>query len=201
MAALGSEGAVASSILALQAAHALLTAGVFWVFQRRFGNPVLGYWSYGWVALAAQLGGLAVILTMAGRVAPTSATYTAAVAFTLVGGYLKVAWLVLGAFEIAMRRQVPRPMLRGVIASAVAVALVSVLPFAGAADPMPRFLARQGTMGVLVGTCQLAVGIALWIRTTRLLGVQSLRGMNPPGAGVGSGSSPSRSWRSAGSRS
>ena len=52
MSALASVGSVVSSMMALQFAQAVLTAGVLWVFQRRFGYPVLAYWTYGWVAMA-----------------------------------------------------------------------------------------------------------------------------------------------------
>jgi diguanylate cyclase (GGDEF)-like protein len=181
MPALGSAGSVASSFLALQGAHALLTAGVFWAFQRRFGNPVLRYWTWGWIALAAQLVGLASVLTLAERVSPTSPRYTAVVAFTLVGGYLKVAWLVIGALALATHRQLAPERIRAIVLGATTIAVASALPFAGAADPLPRFLARQGTMALLAGIAQLTAGVALWVRATRVLGARTPRDAIPPG--------------------
>src|SRR4051812_27361763 len=102
MAALASVGSVVSSLLALQMAQALLTASVLWVFHRRFGHPVLAYWTYGWVALVGQLAGIATLALLGDTNAPvTGAPAIALTSLTLVCGYLKVVWLLLGAFAIA----------------------------------------------------------------------------------------------------
>jgi diguanylate cyclase (GGDEF)-like protein len=181
MSELAAVRSVAPSILALQAAQALLTAGVFWAFQRRFASPVLAYWTWGWLALAAQLGGLASLGTLATQVPTTSARYTLLVVLTLTAGYLKVAWLVLGAFGIAMRREMSRSLMRGVVIASVLVAAACTIPFASGASAAARYVVRMGTMGILTGVTQLVAGIALWVRTTGARG-QLDRNGSPHGA-------------------
>ena len=164
MAALASVGSIVSSLLALQVAQALLTAFVFWAFHRRFGNPVLAYWTTSWMALAGQLVGLGATVLLAARgVPPTGLGSTLLVAFTLACAYLQVAWLLLGAFALALGRDVRPRMARTVVAWNTALAVVSCVPFAtteGASAA--RFLARTGAFGVITGIARLAAGIAIW---------------------------------------
>jgi len=168
MSALGSVGSVVSSMLALQFAQALLTAGVLWVFQRRFGYPVLAYWTYGWVAMAGQLVGLVAYTLLAGHVPATGVELTAVAVFTLLCEYLGVAWLVLGAFAIAEHRDVPDRPERWIIVAAAAIAVVTAVPFATSAGAVfGRFVSRVGVMAVLTGVGQLAAGVTLWARTLR----------------------------------
>ena len=166
--ALASIGSVVSSMLALQLAQALLTAGVLWVFQRRFRYPVLAYWTYGWVAMAGQLVGVVGFGLLEGHAPPTGFALTAIAVFTLLCEYLRVAWLVLGAFAIAEHRDVPDRPERWIVYAAAGMAVVTALPFATTPGAtFGRFVARVGVMAVLTGVGQLAAGVDLWTRTLR----------------------------------
>ncbi|AHG89057.1 diguanylate cyclase [Gemmatirosa kalamazoonensis] len=166
--ALASIGSVVSSMLALQLAQALLTAGVLWVFQRRFGYPVLAYWTYGWVAMAGQLVGVVGFGLLEGHAPPTGFALTAIAVFTLLCEYLRVAWLVLGAFAIAEHRDVPDRPERWIVYAAAGMAVVTAAPFATTPGAtFGRFVARVGVMAVLTGVGQLAAGVDLWTRTLR----------------------------------
>ena len=167
MAALGSAGSI-SSMLALQLAQALLTAGVLWVFQRRFGYPVLAYWTLGWVALAGQLVGLAAFPFVAGHEPPTGTAFTALAVFTLLCEYLRTAWLILGAFAVAENRHIPDRPAPWIVAAAAAVAVATAIPYATVEGAtFQRLIARVGAMAVLTGVGQLTAGVTLWIRTLR----------------------------------
>jgi diguanylate cyclase (GGDEF)-like protein len=168
MSALASVGSVVSSMMALQFAQAVLTAGVLWVFQRRFGYPVLAYWTYGWVAMAGQLVSQVVYALLADHASPTGVALTALAVVTLLCEYLRVAWLVLGAFAIAEHRDVPDRPEKWIIVAAAAIAVVTAVPFASTdGATFGRFIARVGVMAVLTGLGQLAAGVALWARTLR----------------------------------
>jgi diguanylate cyclase (GGDEF)-like protein len=156
-----------SPMLALQLAQALLTAGVLWAFQRRFGYPVLAYWTYGWLALATQL--LAIdAFSLLGGASPTGLAATLLMVVTLGAEYLQMVWLVLGAFALAEHEErVDRSMTRLILLTII-VSVLATLPYATVPGAeLQRFVSRAGVMAVVTGVGQIAAGAVLWVRTLR----------------------------------
>jgi diguanylate cyclase (GGDEF)-like protein len=150
------------SALVLQAAQALLAAGVFGLFQRRYASPALAPWTLSWLTEFASLAALGIMEVLAPRLPATGATMIALAGVALVAGYLKLGWLLLGTYAIAERRPPTRSAARAMAAVAVLLAVATTLP--AATDPrgqLARYVARAGTLAVLCGGTRIAAGVAL----------------------------------------
>jgi PAS domain S-box-containing protein len=110
----------------LQAALALILAGILGAFHRLYRHAYLRHWSLSWLALVVYVG--ASVASGLSSGGDGNAWRMPAVLLSLVAGYLQVGWLLLGASGLAQGQDVPARTVRLVLGVAAAAGLASVLP-------------------------------------------------------------------------
>jgi PAS domain S-box-containing protein len=145
--------------VALQVTFALILAGFLGAFHRLYGQAYLCHWSLSWLALVVYVGASAAAGMTAGR----PGLRLPALAASLVAGYLQVAWLLLGAWGLARRTEVPARAVRLAIGGAAAAGLASVPPaLAGMTAP-----SAVGLRCLAAGVAYLAAAALILVRRPR----------------------------------
>src|SRR5258706_10302008 len=106
-----------------QAASAALVAGLLFAFHRLYARRHLRYWAWSWLALGAQLALAAASLRFARESDAAEAPRFLVALLGSLAGYFQVAWLLLGAYEIASGREASRRVARALSPLLVAVSL------------------------------------------------------------------------------
>ncbi|MEP6991502.1 MAG: EAL domain-containing protein [bacterium] len=110
-----------------QSGVAILIAFVLGGLLRRYWRPFLRHWTWSWVALAIHAGAGASALVLAQwRPIDDPIRLTLAVAAG-IGGYLQIAWLLLGTAELTSGRAYPARTTRWIIAAVTVVGAALVL--------------------------------------------------------------------------
>ncbi len=110
-----------------QSGVAILIAFVLGGLLRRYWRPFLRHWTWSWVALAIHAGaGASAIVLAQWRPIDDPIRLTLAVAAG-IGGYLQIAWLLLGTAELTSGRTYPVRTTRWIIAAVTVVGAVLVL--------------------------------------------------------------------------
>ncbi|HYC51619.1 MAG TPA: EAL domain-containing protein [Gemmatimonadaceae bacterium] len=154
------------SSYAVQAAGALFTAVLFGIFSRTYRKPFLLHWARSWSAMCIMLVGAALGSAIATSGPPTSFTRFTISAATAVAAYMSVAWLLLGALEIASPQRAVRlqPRRYWLFVAAGIVGIGTTLLYANHPEPLgPRFFARVGGRSAVIGIAFLAAAIAVWM--------------------------------------
>ncbi|HSD25948.1 MAG TPA: PAS domain S-box protein, partial [Vicinamibacteria bacterium] len=159
--------AVLVTQVALQVVLALTLAGVLGAFRRFYRRTYLRHWALSWLALAAYVGASAVVGSTSGG-GRTSLGF-AAVATSLVAGYLQPAWLLLGAWGLARGTDVPARAVRLLVGASVALGVASV-PAALAGMTAPSAV---GIRCLLAGLAYLAAAAVVLARRRLRAGVGS----------------------------
>ncbi|MGH7664489.1 MAG: putative bifunctional diguanylate cyclase/phosphodiesterase [Gemmatimonadaceae bacterium] len=138
--------------LVVQAAGALLTAGVLFSFHIHYRKHFLLDWTRSWIALAVMLiTGTAGLLFVSGD--PLAHPYRiAASVIATVAGYMHVGWLLLGTHHLAHSRGVSRRTGRRILAGLVLAGVIAALAFVwipGAGEY--RFFTRIGIRSLVSG--------------------------------------------------
>ena len=146
--------------LVLVALVAVALFAFYRVYQRRY----LLHWGLSWAAQAVYLVGAAAT-SMLARLGPTTEALRAVLSLaSMAGGYLQVAWLLLGTWELAGRRDSPRRVFWWATAAGLTVGAVSLI-FAGASatSGTERSLARLGIRWLFASAAYLAAALGvLW---------------------------------------
>lgn len=145
-----------------QAAAALLVAALLLAFYRLYGRGHLRYWAWSWLALAGLLAGAALSLALSRQQAVADALRFAVSLGASLAGYLHVTWLVLGSYEIATGREVPRRLSRSLPPLLVALSLAVTLAFIS--DPaagQARLFTRVGVRSLVAGGAYLVCAFAM----------------------------------------
>ena len=148
----------------VQAAAALLTAGVLYGFHRSYQRQYLRDWTWSWLALAVMMltatGGL-LFGTGAGPLAQPERLVASAIANT--AGYLQIGWLLIGAGELGRARGIPRTRRLQALAALAAVGLITSLLFVWEPDAGAlRFFIRVGIRSLFAGTAFFIAAHAVW---------------------------------------
>ena len=93
--------------LLLQSAGAILLAAVFRSFYRFHARGYLLDWTWSWVALALHFLGMALARGVLAELPPDGALRLANASMVLAFGYLHLAWLLYGIYELATGDTVP----------------------------------------------------------------------------------------------
>ncbi len=151
----------------------LLMAFVVGRLHTVYGHRYLGLIAASWLALSfVYLGGAAALLSADRGLAPWQPLRLGGSIVAAMAGYLQVALLLAGVYELSTRRTVPRRTLAWILGAAAAVGLATPWPFllepsASAA----RLLLRFGVRSLVAGTAFVIAGLALHRRgTPRTLG-------------------------------
>ncbi|MFL5577859.1 MAG: putative bifunctional diguanylate cyclase/phosphodiesterase [Gemmatimonadaceae bacterium] len=157
-----------------QAAGALLTAGVLWGLSRYHATTdYLRHWTRSWLALSVYLlyGAEGLFLGETHPVGHPLGVFLAAVASA--AGYLQIAWLLLGAYELTTNTVVPRALQRQLFVALTVIGAATATMFVW--DPgagSERFLLRVGVRSATVGTSFIVAAYGIWhaYGRTRTLG-------------------------------
>lgn len=112
-----------------QAGVAILIALVLGGLLRRYWRPFLRHWTWSWIALAVQAGAGAGAFVLA-QWRPITDPVRIGLALAVgIGGYLQIAWLLLGTAELTSGRALPTRTTRWIIAAVTLVGAVLVLAY------------------------------------------------------------------------
>ncbi|HVZ78549.1 MAG TPA: EAL domain-containing protein [Gemmatimonadaceae bacterium] len=148
----------------VEAAGALISAGIFFGFYRDYRKPLLRDWSRSWSALT-------IVLLSAAATALVSARPLAdplRLSLSFLGGvasFLQVAWLLLGSRELVTGHEVAPSRRAWCLGSAAVLGVLITAAYA--TDPSPdagttRFILRVGLRGVIVGIAFIVAATDVW---------------------------------------
>ena len=130
-------------------------------FHRVFGRRYLRYWALSWWAFAAYDAAGAASIALSGWGADHPARLALS-ALSLVASTLQLAWLLLGAWQVARGGETERRAEAGVLAGAAALGLAQALAFAWSPGfEVARLLIRVGGRQLMAFTTALVA--AAWI--------------------------------------
>ncbi|HEV3075008.1 MAG TPA: hypothetical protein VHB47_11365, partial [Thermoanaerobaculia bacterium] len=144
-----------------QAACAIVVAIVLVSFHRHYHREYLRYWSWSWWAFACFLvGAAAAHLSFVGS-RPVASWLPVAVSLsTLTAGYCQVGWLLLGTYEVATGRPVPRRQGRLLFAGLALAAALTVIGTVLATEEN-RLPIRVGIRMLIAGAAFAVAGVAV----------------------------------------
>ena len=136
----------------VQATGAFLTAAVFFSFYGHYRKSHLLHWTRSWFALGVYLLFGAIAIGLAPAYPSSHPARLGAAIVSAVAGYVQLAWLLFGVYELAMTKIVPRVLVTRTTAALVVFAVAATTLFAwdpGAGDA--RFILRVAVRAGLVG--------------------------------------------------
>jgi diguanylate cyclase (GGDEF)-like protein len=149
----------------VQAAGALITAGIFGGFYRDYRKAFLRDWALSWSAWCVSLlcAAAGVVLGSRAGLAPDTAIRLALSVVGGAAGYVQVVWLVLGSAHLA-GHGTPTDRQRAWIAAGAAAVGIA-LALIGARDPdgsMLRIFLRVGVHGMVAGLAFISSALHVW---------------------------------------
>src|SRR5947208_777397 len=161
-------------------AHAVQTFGaaviaiLLFGFLRQYGKSYLAHWTASWTSLAVyQLAaGIGLVLAVSWRVAPTHPLRVASSLVAGLAGYLQIAWLLFGVYELLRRRPVRIVMSRQILATIALLGGLSAVVFIEPVWPAPyREFVRVGIRALLAAAVYFAAAVGFWEARTRRQGI------------------------------
>jgi diguanylate cyclase (GGDEF)-like protein len=143
-------------------------------FYRQYRKTYVYEWMFAWAAIAVSQLAIAVgRWTVANLdVTPLHPFRLAPALIANVCGYLSVAWLVFGTYDLVRRRPVRLRQAKWILLGAGALGALLTLPYTGSEGTAAgRYLARFGVYGLLSSIAFVGVGIAIWRTRKRRPGV------------------------------
>ena len=142
---------VVFATFAVQAIVAILSGVIFLGFSRHYRRGYLLQWTRSWFALAVYLVYGALGLALAQELPVDSPVRVAVSLLSAVAGYVQVAWLLFGTYELATGEPVPRQQGRALVAAFVVLGALTALlyvwdPNATAARHLLRVAVRCGVL-------------------------------------------------------
>lgn len=135
-------------------------------FYSQYGRKnYLLQWALAWLALAVHhfTSGIAAALSLRLLLPEAHPARVANSVVNNVSGYLLVAWLLFGVYELMKRRPVRLLTARRTIIGLVAFGTLSALVMLSPSDPAPaRYLARIGLRSLLSAAALAVAAVALW---------------------------------------
>jgi diguanylate cyclase (GGDEF)-like protein len=159
---------------AAQALGAAVIAALLFGFRRQYGKSYLAHWTSSWVALTIYhlAGAAGVILGLWMRLPPMHPARLASAATAAVAGYLQIAWLLFGVYELLRRRPVRMRVARQVILALAVMGVLSALIFLdGSWPPAYRHFTRVGIRSLLAAAAFFVASVAFWKARKRREGI------------------------------
>ena len=154
---------VVLATFAVQAVGALLSGAIFLGFSRHYQRGYLLHWTRSWFALAVHLiyGGLALALSQTLPVASPAVIGVSLLA--AVAGYVQVAWLLFGTWELAKGQPVPRAQARALVTGFSILGALTALVYAWepGAD-FARLVMRVGVRSSVLAAVFLTTAVVVW---------------------------------------
>lgn len=164
----------ASLAFIAQTIGSAVMALVIYGFYRQYHKSYLLHWSLGWTALAIHhlFSGLSAALALGLGLKATNPTLIVAAVITGVTGYLQIAWMLFGVYELIRRRPVRLVEARRIIGGLFAFGLIVSLLFI-APDGMTsgRYLTRIALRAIAAALAFGVGAFALWRGRTRRSGI------------------------------
>lgn len=144
---------------AAQALSAAVIAVVLFGFRRQYWKSYLAHWTASWVALTIHhLADAATVLLPSAHPGRLAAAVVADVA-----GYLQIAWMLFGVYELLRRRPVRMRVAKNLLVTLAIVGVAGTLVFAEAA--------RAGIYAFLSAAAYFVASIAFWKARRRREGI------------------------------
>ena len=151
------------ALYAAQAVGALVLAVLLFGFFRHYRKGYLRAWALSWLGFVAYLAASTTSMTIA---TTYSASHPLRLALTFAasfGGFLQIAWLLVGTWEIDRRGPVPRRVQLLLIPLAAVLAAATTLAFVTTPDGATlRHFVRVGVRSLLVGLAFLVGAAGVW---------------------------------------
>ena len=121
--------------LLVQAVGAMLIGVVFAHFQRAFQHAYLRHWTACWMVTGAWLVGAAVINYLRDMGLTVTPWFVLATVLTTSLGLMRLAWLLLGAFEVTAGKGVDSRLVKQLVGGAAILGIVTTLLLVGDGSP------------------------------------------------------------------
>jgi len=151
------------TIHAVEWAGCLLIAAVLVNFYRTYRRLYFLHIAWSWFALSCYFPavGLSMFAAISG-LTPWHPLRLTASTVVLVASYWHLAWLLIGAWELASRKLVSNARIHAILGALVALSLLSLLPFLWSPDAVfGRLLIRFGIRSLVAGLAFVTAGIAM----------------------------------------
>src|SRR5438132_6882661 len=165
---------VVVATFAAQPLAAIIVAILLLGFLRQYRKSYLRHWTLSWTALALHQLFLGAGLTLALRfhIAAIHPLRLATAALSGIFGYLQIAWLLFGVYEILRRRPVRIRTYWRTIAIVSVVALIPSLLFVDSnVISLSRYFTRIGIPALISSAAYLVASYAFWQSRNRRRGV------------------------------
>jgi diguanylate cyclase (GGDEF)-like protein len=121
---MGNLSSIVISMLLAQSAESILLAFVLYGFYRLYNRGYLLHWARSWLALCIYLLGGGFALLMSSILEPTNPLRIAVSTISLIAGYMQIAWLIYGAWEINYQKPVSEIIVKIGYALSILLAIV-----------------------------------------------------------------------------
>ena len=160
-----SSTTVVGATFIVQAIGAILLAIVLLGFYRHYRRGFLIHWALSWFALCAYLLGWVGRYFLTPYFGVWHPLTLGVSSLTIAAGYLQIAWLILGAYELSIGKPVSRRYSRLAVAGLLVAGIAStIVPLISAAPGLN--LVRLGLRSLVLGAASLAAGyVVLRLRT------------------------------------
>jgi diguanylate cyclase (GGDEF)-like protein len=149
----------------VQALGALLTAVVFHALYRSYGRGYLLAWTRSWLALSVFQVYAGITRAAGASWSPTHPATLALAAIASLAGWYQVAWLMLGTYELTMRRPLPATLRRPIFAAIGVVAVITGVLFTWDQDaPHRHYLLSTGPRSLAMAVAFIFAALAIWRR-------------------------------------
>jgi len=165
---------VVVAMIAAQTLAAVVMAVLLLGFFRQYHKSYLRHWTLSWAALAIYqiLSGLGLGLAVRWHIASDDPTRIAISALAGIVGYLQIAWLLFGVYEILRRRPVRiRFYWRSLIVIAIAALVPSLLFIGPGAVSSTRYFMHVGLHSLISSAAFLGASFAFWRARKRRRGI------------------------------
>jgi len=155
-----------------QGVVAVALGAILYSYHGRYHHDYLAKWSWSWWALAVYLFSAGLTLVLVRALGPFHWLRTVLSLVSVTAGYLSVAWMLFGTYEIASGKQVGRARALRIVLVLTALAVASVFLFAhDAGAGSDRMVLRVGLRSLIAGLAFVAAGGGIWWMRRRPGGV------------------------------
>jgi diguanylate cyclase (GGDEF)-like protein len=148
--------------LVAQAVGALLLGVLLLGFHRHYRKGYLLHWAWSWLCFCAYVAGTAATSVLASRLGPAHPAALVPAVVSGIAGYLQLAFLIFGAYELEAGRP-PRRLPRWLIPALAVAGLSSSVLFVTDPDAGAwRYFARVGLRSLVASAALVVAGLRVW---------------------------------------
>ena len=159
---MGTQISAFYAAFAAQAVGALLLGTLLLGFHRHYRRGYLLHWAWSWLSFCVYLAGTAVTVYLSAVLRPLHPVQIVLAAVAEIAGYLQLAFIVVGAYELEAGRplrRLPRRLFPGLALLGLASSLLLVWePDAS----VRRYFIRAGARAIVASGVFLVAGLRVW---------------------------------------